>query len=88
MEIQKVSQNEYKFIFTDATITTGNLLQKELLTDKNVKYAGCICPHPLETKMIVTIITYGKNPKEIFVTAFNNVIAKLENLEKKIILCQ
>lgn len=85
MEVIRVSQTEYKFIFTDATITTGNLLQKELLADPNVKYAGCICPHPLETKMVVTIITHSKNPKEIFIAAFNNVIAKLEILEQKIV---
>jgi len=39
------------------------------------------CPHPLETKMIVSIITTGKNPREVMVNTFNNLITKLDELK-------
>ena len=81
MEVIKVSQNEYKFVFANSTHTIGNILQKELLRDPNVTFAGYSCPHPLETKMIVSLITSGKNPREVMTNTFNNLIAKLDSLE-------
>ncbi len=84
MDIEKVSLTEYKFIFHNSTSTVGNLLQKELLRDKNVTFAGYCCPHPLETKMIVTVITSGKSPREIMISAFNNIIAKLDELDSAV----
>jgi DNA-directed RNA polymerase subunit L len=81
MDIEKISANESKFVFLNSTATIGNLLQKELLRDLNVIFAGYSCPHPLETRMIVKIITSGKNPREVITSAFNNIIAKLDELD-------
>ena len=81
MDIEKISQTESKFIFHNSTFTIGNLLQSELLRDPNVTYAGYSCPHPLETKMIVTVITSGKNPREVITNTFNNLIGKLDELD-------
>jgi len=83
MEVIKLSQNEYKFIFASSTHTIGNILQKELLRDPNVTFGAYLSPHPLETKMIVSIITSGKNPREVMVNAFNNLIAKLDELKSQ-----
>jgi DNA-directed RNA polymerase subunit L len=80
MEIVKINQNEYNFIFAESTHTIGNLLQKELLRDPNVVFASYNCPHPLETKMIVSLITSGKNPREVMTSTFNNLIDKLDEL--------
>jgi DNA-directed RNA polymerase subunit L len=81
MDIEKISPTESKFIFHNSTSTIGNLLQKELLRDPNVTFAGYSCPHPLETKMIVTVITSGKNPREVITNTFNNIIARLDELD-------
>jgi len=81
MDIQKISQVEYKFVFLDATSTIGNILQKELLKDPNIVFSGYCCPHPLETQMIVSVITSGKSPRETMTLAFNNLIAKLDELK-------
>jgi len=83
MDVEKVSPNESKFIFHNSTPTIGKLLQFELLRDPNVTFAGYSCPHPLETRMIVTVITSGKNPREVVTSTFNNIISKLDNLDKE-----
>lgn len=80
MNIEKISPVEYKFVFHNSTSTIGNLLQKELLRDPCVIFAGYCCPHPLETKMIVTIITSGKSPREVIINTFNKIIEKLDEL--------
>lgn len=80
MEITKISQFEYKFIFDNADHTLGNLLQKELLKDPNVVFAGYTKPHYHETKMIILLITSDKSPKEIMTNTFNNIIVKLDTL--------
>jgi DNA-directed RNA polymerase II subunit RPB11 len=84
MDVEKVSTNESKFIFHNATSTLGNLLQTELLRDPNVTFAGYSCPHPLETKMIVTVITSGKNPREVITNTINNLMYKLDDLHSTI----
>ena len=84
MNIEKISPTESKFIFHNSTSTIGNLLQKELLKDQNVIFAGYSCPHPLETKMIVTVITSGRNPREVITIAFNNIIINLDELSSAV----
>lgn len=84
MEVVKVNRNEYKFIFEDADHTIGNLLHKQLLKDPCTFFAGYIVPHPLESKMIVKLITYEKSPREIMNNAFNELIKKLDDLHNLI----
>ncbi len=81
MDVEKISSTESRFIFHNSTSTIGKLLQAELLRDPNVIFAGYVCPHPLETKMIVTVITSGKNPREVITNTFNNIIAELDELD-------
>jgi len=81
MDIEKISSCESKFIFHNSTSTIGKLLQSELLRDSNVIFAGYSCPHPLESRMIVTVITSGKNPREVVTNTFNSIIYKLDELD-------
>lgn len=84
MDIEKKSATKTVFIFRNSTPTIGALLQSELLKDPNVTFAGYSCPHPLESKMIVTVITSGKNPREVITNTFNNIIAKLDELDSAV----
>jgi DNA-directed RNA polymerase subunit L len=84
MNIEKVSPYESKLIFHNSTSTIGKLLQSELLRDSNVIFAGYSCPHPLETRMIITVITSGKNPREVITNTFNNLVSKLDDLDRAI----
>jgi DNA-directed RNA polymerase subunit L len=81
MEVEKISPCESKFVFCNFIPTIGKLLQSELLRDPNVTFAGYSCPHPLEPRMIVTVITSGKNPREVVTNTFNNLIGKLDALD-------
>lgn len=81
MDTEKISAVESKFIFHNSTPTIGALLQNELLKDPNVIFAGYSKLHPLEKRMIVTVITSGKNPKEVITSTFNNIIANLDELD-------
>ncbi len=85
MNIEKISLTEFKFIFHNSTSIMGELLQKELLKDNNVTFAGYSCPHPLETRMIITIITSGKSPREVIINAFNGIITKLDEIHNSIL---
>lgn len=84
MDVEKISPTESKFIFHNSTSTIGKLLQLELHKDNNVIFAGYSCPHPLETKMIVKVITSGKNPREVVTNTFNSLINKLDQLDIEI----
>lgn len=84
MDIEKISANEYKFIFHNSTSTIGKLLQNELLKDSNIIFAGYSCPHPLESRMILRIITTGKNPKEVITSSINNIVSNLDKLDSAI----
>jgi DNA-directed RNA polymerase subunit L len=58
----------------------GKMFQTELLKMPEVSFAGYNCPHPLETKMILTIITSEKTPREVFHVACDNLIKKMDEL--------
>jgi len=80
MDIEKIDNNGIKITFHNSTATIGAILQNELLKNPHVIFAGYSKPHPLETKMIVTVITSGKNPKEVFGNAFTGLITRLDEL--------
>jgi DNA-directed RNA polymerase subunit L len=84
MDTKKVSPTESIFTFHNSTATIGRLLQNELLQDPNVIFAGYSCPHPLETKMIVKLITSGKNPREVITNTYNSLISKLDELHSAV----
>jgi DNA-directed RNA polymerase II subunit RPB11 len=85
MEIQRLDTNDYLIIFANSGHTMGNLLQKELLQNPEVLFAGYLVPHPLETKMRVRIKTTGKNPREIMIGCINNIIEKLDLIDSLVV---
>lgn len=82
MEIIKHSNFDYELIFEEQGSTIGNMIQKELLKNDDVKYAGYIVPHPLEKKMKIRIITKTKGPKEVLNNTFSNLVEHLQEILK------
>ncbi len=80
MEVKKISATEYKFIFVNSSHTIGNILQKNLLNDPCVIFAGYTKNHPLENQMIVTLITSEKSPREVMNGTIVNILKKIEDL--------
>lgn len=80
MEIIKHSNLDYELVFEEQGSTIGNMLQKELLRNEDVKYAGYIVPHPLEKKMKIRLITKSKSPKEVLNNAFSNLIDQFKEI--------
>jgi DNA-directed RNA polymerase subunit L len=84
MDIQKNNNKDFTFIFLNSGHTIGNLLQKELLKNDQVVFAGYTVPHPLETTMKVRVITTEKSPREIMNNCIVNLLDKLSALESTI----
>lgn len=69
------SKNEIKIDLEGAGHTLCNLLQKKLLEDKNVAFAGYNIPHPLFEKAIIYVRMKGTSkPKVALVKATNKAI--------------
>ena len=81
MNIDKKSPNESSIYIPQFNSYSWSTFTNELLKDQNVTFAGYSCPHPLESKMIVTVITSDKNPREVITNTFNNLISKLDELD-------
>ncbi len=81
MEIDKITNNKYKFIFSNETHTIVHLLQRELLENEHVEYAGYNQPHPLETSMILMVSTKDKNPREILNDTIDKLIKTINDIE-------
>ncbi len=54
--------------------TLGNLLEKLLLSDDRVSFASYENPHPLENKIVITIVTKGEPPDKLLKEALERVI--------------
>lgn len=76
--VEKLSKNNFKFIFSNSNHTFGNLLQKELLNNPDVSFAGYIVPHTLESKMIIQVTTINKNPRDVLVNCIDILMSKLD----------
>ena len=81
MEIEKITNTRYKFIFTNETHTIVHLLQRELLDSEFVESAGYAQPHPLETSMNLFVSTKDKNPKEILNYTIDKLVKKINDIE-------
>lgn len=81
MQTHKISNDEYEFIFENSTPTIGEILQKQLLSNPCVTFAGYSKPHPQETRMIIKVKTIEKSPKEVMTEAINDLIVTLDKLE-------
>ena len=54
--------------------TLGNLLEKLLVSDDRVSFASYENPHPLENKIVITIVTKGEPPDKLLGEALKRVI--------------
>lgn len=72
----KVS-NAATFIINCEDHTLGNTLRMQLLADENVIFAGYKLPHPLESRIIVSIRT---NDNSTPIDAFHQALQRLEKI--------
>lgn len=81
METLKIKNNKYQFTFNDETATVINLLQKELIKEKCVEYAGYENPHPLNSQFILTLQTSDKNPRDVLNYSIDNLLKKINDIK-------
>jgi DNA-directed RNA polymerase subunit L len=74
VKILKKSENELKIEIQDSSHGLCNLLQKRLLEDKRVDFAGYDVPHPLASSPVIYIRMKGANkPEDALIDAVEKV---------------
>ena len=74
INVIKKSGNELKIEIEGGTHGLCNLLQKRLLEDKTVDFAGYDVPHPLASNPVIYVRMKGKaKPEEALVRAIEKV---------------
>jgi DNA-directed RNA polymerase subunit L len=74
INILKKSGNELKIEIEGGTHGICNLLQKRLLEDKTVEFAGYDIPHPLASNPVIYVRMKGKaTPEEALIKAVEKV---------------
>lgn len=72
----------YEIIGEDHTL--GNLLEKTLINKDGVSYASYENPHPLENKIVLTIITQdGTDPERVLKEAIREIIELSRNFKER-----
>jgi DNA-directed RNA polymerase subunit L len=80
VNVLKKTSNELKIEVEGAGHTVCNLLQKELLEDASVDFAGYDIPHPMASNPIIYVRTKGKvKPEQVL----RNAIAKTRIMNKE-----
>jgi DNA-directed RNA polymerase subunit L len=80
VNVLKKTPNELKIEVEGAGHTIGNLLQKRLLEEENVDFAGYDIPHPLVSNPIIYVRTKGKvKPEQVL----KNAIEKTREVNKE-----
>lgn len=74
INIIKKSDNELKIELVGSTHSICNLLQKRLLDDKTVEFAGYDLPHPLASSPVIYVRMKGTaKPEEALIRAVEKV---------------
>jgi len=74
IKVLKKSGNELKIEIEGTTHGLCNLLQKRLLEDKNVDFAGYDIPHPLASNPIIYVRMKGNaKPEDALIKAISKV---------------
>ncbi len=74
VKILKKSENELKIEIQGSSHGLCNLLQKRLLEDKRVDFAGYDVPHPLASSPVIYIRMKGANkPEDALIDAVEKV---------------
>jgi DNA-directed RNA polymerase subunit L len=74
IKVLKKSENELKIEIEGGSVGICNLVQKRLLDDKRVDFAGYDVPHPLASSPIIIVRTKGKSkPEDAILAAVEKV---------------
>jgi DNA-directed RNA polymerase subunit L len=74
IKVLKKSENELKIEIEGATHGLCNLLQKQILEDKTVDFAGYDIPHPLASNPIIYVRMKGNaKPEDALIRAVEKV---------------
>ena len=74
INVLKKSENELKIEIEGGTHGICNLLQKRLLEDKTVDFAGYDVPHPLASNPVIYVRMKGKaKPEDALIKAIEKV---------------
>jgi DNA-directed RNA polymerase subunit L len=74
INVLKKSDNELKIEIEGGTHGLCNLLQKRLLEDKTVEFAGYDVPHPLASNPVIYVRMKGKaKPEDALIKAVEKV---------------
>ncbi|MCS7124224.1 MAG: DNA-directed RNA polymerase subunit L [Candidatus Bathyarchaeota archaeon] len=85
VNVLKITQNELKIEVEGVGHTLCNLLQKELLEDKDVDLAGYDIPHPLASNPVIYVRTKGQTtPKEALLRAVMKLLEVGEEFGKEL----
>ncbi len=80
ISVLKKTPNELRIEVEGVGHTIGNLLQKNLLEEENVDFAGYDIPHPLASNSIIYVRTKGKaKPEQVL----KNAIEKTREMNKE-----
>ena len=85
IKVLKKSENELKIEIEGTTHGLCNLLQKRLLEDKNVDFAGYDIPHPLASNPIVYVRMKGNaKPEDALIKAIGKITEANEAFSKEL----
>lgn len=85
IKVLKKSENELKIEIEGTTHGLCNLLQKRLLEDKNVDFAGYDIPHPLASNPIVYVRMKGNaKPEDALIKAVGKILEANEAFSKEL----
>jgi len=71
------------FVFPGENTTLGELIQTELLKNKDCIYAGYIKEHPAEEQITLKVIS-TTDPEILFKESISNLIDKFKEIKKEI----
>jgi len=81
VRVLKKTSNELKLEIEGAGHALCNLLQKRLIEDKSVDFAGYDVPHPLTPKVIIYVRTKRKAKPEV---VLRETVRKTREMNKKL----
>lgn len=85
VNVLKKADNELKIEIEGSSHGLCNLIQKRLLEDKRVDFAGYDLPHPLASSPIIILRTKGKTkPEEALIDAVAKIRASNDAFEKEL----
>lgn len=88
VEIRAIKQEKSKAVYEilGEDHTLGNLLEKTLLSDERVTFASYENPHPLQNKIVLTVVVKeGFDPTEAIKDALKKIMAEAAAFREELI---